>query len=82
MVSDGLTVMNADYSSTSFRVAGQLGEDNFLGNSLAFPAGAKVGDNCLLATKAMIPIGGPVRENVGLLGSPCFEIPRSVQRDD
>ena len=83
MVSDGLTVMNADYTSTSFRVAkAELGEDNFLGNSLAFPVGAKVGDNCLLATKAMIPIGGPVRENVGLLGSPCFEIPRSVQRDD
>ncbi|WP_433288986.1 Pls/PosA family non-ribosomal peptide synthetase [Pseudonocardia sp. CA-142604] len=83
MVSDGLTVMNADYTSTSFRVAkAELGEDNFLGNSLAFPVGAKVGDNCLLATKAMIPIGGPVRENIGLLGSPCFEIPRSVQRDD
>jgi non-ribosomal peptide synthetase-like protein len=29
----------------------------------------------------MIPIGGPVREGVGLLGSPCFEIPRSVHRD-
>ena len=29
----------------------------------------------------MIPIDGPVRENVGLLGSPCFEIPRAVERD-
>jgi non-ribosomal peptide synthetase-like protein len=29
----------------------------------------------------MVPLDGPVRENVGLLGSPCFEIPRSVQRD-
>ena len=29
----------------------------------------------------MIPLAGPVREGVGLLGSPCFEIPRSVQRD-
>ena len=29
----------------------------------------------------MIPIDGPVRENVGLLGSPCFEIPRMVERD-
>ena len=28
----------------------------------------------------MIPVAGPVREGVGLLGSPCFEIPRSVQR--
>ena len=29
----------------------------------------------------MVPIAGPVREGVGLLGSPCFEIPRTVQRD-
>jgi non-ribosomal peptide synthetase-like protein len=34
-----------------------------------------------LGTKVMIPIDGPVRENVGLLGSPCFEIPRMVDRD-
>ena len=36
---------------------------------------------CLLGTKTMIPIDGPVRENVGLLGSPAFEIPRMVERD-
>ena len=29
----------------------------------------------------MIPIDGPLRENVGLLGSPSFEIPRMVNRD-
>jgi len=29
----------------------------------------------------MVPLDGPIRENVGLLGSPCFEIPRSVERD-
>jgi non-ribosomal peptide synthetase-like protein len=29
----------------------------------------------------MVPISGRVRENVGLLGSPPFEIPRSVDRD-
>jgi non-ribosomal peptide synthetase-like protein len=29
----------------------------------------------------MIPIEGPMKEDVGLLGSPCFEIPRSVLRD-
>lgn len=29
----------------------------------------------------MVPIDGAVREGVGLLGSPSFEIPRSVQRD-
>ena len=33
------------------------------------------------ATKTMIPLDGPVREGVGLLGSPPFEIPRSVDRD-
>ena len=29
----------------------------------------------------MVPIDGKVREGVGLLGSPSFEIPRSVLRD-
>jgi non-ribosomal peptide synthetase-like protein len=29
----------------------------------------------------MVPIDGPLRENVGLLGSPAFEIPRMVNRD-
>lgn len=29
----------------------------------------------------MIPIEGPLRENVGLLGSPAFEIPRIIERD-
>jgi len=82
MVSDALTIMNADISSTSFRVSRvTIGERNFLGNNIAYPAGARTGDNCLLGTKVAVPIGGDLRENVGLLGSPCFEIPRSVQRD-
>src|SRR5260221_13923036 len=29
----------------------------------------------------MVPLDGKVREGVGLLGSPPFEIPRSVERD-
>jgi len=82
MVSDALTIMNADISSTSFRVSRvTIGERNFLGNNIAYPAGARTGDNCLLGTKVAVPISGELRENVGLLGSPCFEIPRSVQRD-
>ncbi|MFC0532410.1 Pls/PosA family non-ribosomal peptide synthetase [Phytohabitans kaempferiae] len=82
MVSDGLSMINADFSSTSFRVArASIGPRNFLGNLIAYPSQGRTGDNCLLATKVMIPIDGEVRENVGLLGSPCFEIPRSVQRD-
>jgi non-ribosomal peptide synthetase-like protein len=82
MVADGLSIINADYSSTSFRAsAASIGPHNFLGNHIGYPAQGKTGDNCLLATKAMIPIEGEVREGVGLLGSPSFEIPRSVQRD-
>ncbi len=82
MVADGLSLMNADYSSTSFRVSRTaVGARNFLGNRVAYPSRGRTGDNCLLATKVMVPVDGPVRHDVGLLGSPCFEIPRSVLRD-
>ncbi|GAA1122805.1 Pls/PosA family non-ribosomal peptide synthetase [Streptomyces javensis] len=82
MVSDGLSMANAEYSSTSFRTAqAAIGSHNYLGNNIVYPAGGRTGDNCLLATKAMIPVSGPVRENTGLLGSPPIEIPRSVERD-
>jgi non-ribosomal peptide synthetase-like protein len=82
MVSDGLTMLNAEYSASSFRIAKvSIGARNFLGNNIAYPSHAKAGDNCLLGTKVMVPTEGPMRENVGLLGSPCFEIPRSVRRD-
>ncbi|MGW7823779.1 Pls/PosA family non-ribosomal peptide synthetase [Streptomyces puniciscabiei] len=82
MVADGLSVINADFSSTSFRLSRvSIGPHNFLGNNIAYPAGGRTGANCLLATKVMVPLDGEVREGVGLLGSPCFEIPRSVDRD-
>jgi non-ribosomal peptide synthetase-like protein len=82
MVSDGLSIMNAEFSSSSFRVVpAAIGARNFLGNAIAYPADGRTGDNCLLATKVMIPVSGPVREGVGLLGSPCFEIPRTVRSD-
>jgi non-ribosomal peptide synthetase-like protein len=82
MVADGLSLMNADFSSTSFRVSRvSIGSQNFVGNNIAYPAGGRTGANCLLATKAMIPLDGEIREGVGLLGSPPFEIPRSVERD-
>lgn len=82
MVADGLSVLNADFSSTSFRVSrASIGPRNFLGNNIAYPAGGRTGDNCLLATKVLIPLDGEIRAGVGLLGSPCFEIPRSVERD-
>ena len=82
MVADGLSIINADFSSTSFSVSQvTIGPHNFLGNSIAYPAQGKTGANCLLATKVLVPIEGKVRENVGLLGSPSFEIPRTVERD-
>ena len=82
MVADGLVMINDEVSSTSFRVSrAAIGPHNFVGNGVAYPAGGRTGNNCLLATKAMIPLDGPIRKGVGLLGSPCFEIPRSVERD-
>ena len=82
MVSDGLSMINAEMSATSFRLAeARLGENNYLGNMVFYPAGGRTGDNVLLGTKVLVPIDGPVRENVGLLGSPSFEIPRTVKRD-
>jgi non-ribosomal peptide synthetase-like protein len=82
MVADGLSIVNAEFSSTSFSVSRtSIGPRNFLGNSIAYPSGGRTGDNCLLATKVMVPLDGEIREGVGLLGSPSFEIPRSVERD-
>ncbi|MEQ3550081.1 Pls/PosA family non-ribosomal peptide synthetase [Pseudonocardia nematodicida] len=83
MVADGLSIMNADYSSTAFVInRTRLGANSFLGNRIAYPAGARVGDDCLIATKTLVPTDGPVRSGVGLLGSPPFEIPRTVSRDN
>jgi len=82
MVADGLNMINDEFSSTSFRVSrAAIGPRNFVGNYVNYPSGGRTADNCLFAIKAMIPIGGKIREGVGLLGSPPFEIPRSVERD-
>jgi non-ribosomal peptide synthetase-like protein len=82
MVADALSMMNAEFSNTTFRLSRvSIGERSYLGNGIAYPPRGKTGDNCLLATKVMVPISGRVWENVGLLGSPPFEIPRSVERD-
>jgi non-ribosomal peptide synthetase-like protein len=82
VVADGLSVMNAEYSPTSFRVsATTIGARNFLGNNIAYPPQGRTGHDCLLATKVAVPVDGPVRTGVGLLGSPSFEIPRTVARD-
>ncbi|TMA46710.1 MAG: peptide synthetase, partial [Deltaproteobacteria bacterium] len=82
IVADGLTLMNDEVSSTSFRISrAAVGPDNFVGNDVNYPPGGRTGDNCLLGTKAMIPLDGKMHEGVGLLGSPSFEIPRTVERD-
>jgi non-ribosomal peptide synthetase-like protein len=82
MVADGLSMINIDYSSTSFQVSQvSVGARSFLGNAIAYPAQTRAGDNCLLATKVTVPVEGPVREGIGLLGAPSFEIPRTVERD-
>ncbi|MEQ3551119.1 Pls/PosA family non-ribosomal peptide synthetase [Pseudonocardia nematodicida] len=78
MVSDGLRIMNTDLSHDSFRVRPvEVGERNFVGNDVHFPPDARTGENVLLATKVMVPTEGPVRSDVGLLGSPPMEIPRT-----
>ncbi len=83
MVSDGLSIINAEFSSTSFRVVPVvIGRRSYVGNAISYPAEGRTGENCLFATKALVPIGGPQRTDVGLLGSPPFEIPRSVRRDE
>lgn len=82
MVSDGLYMINVHKSASSFSLAKtRIGDDNYFGNNIYYPPDGKTGNNVLLGTKVMVPIEGPVRENVGLLGSPPFEIPRMVKRD-
>jgi non-ribosomal peptide synthetase-like protein len=82
MIADGLNMMPDEYSSTSFSVSqAAIGPKNFVGNYVNYPSGGKTADNCLLAVKVMVPLDGEVRQGVGLLGSPPFEIPRSVERD-
>src|SRR5438270_3562994 len=82
MIADGLNMINDEISSSSFRVSHvTIGPNNFFGNYVTYPSGSRTADNCLLAIKAMVPLDGKIRQGVGLLGSPPFEIPRSVERD-
>jgi non-ribosomal peptide synthetase-like protein len=82
MIADGLNMIPDEVSSTSFRVTqATIGPNNFIGNYVNYPSGGRTAANCLLAIKVLVPIDGEIREGVGLLGSPPFEIPRSVERD-
>ncbi len=81
MISDGLSMANADYASNGFRLAAaEIGSRSFLGNLVVYPAGGRTGDDVLLATKVLVPLDGPVRSGTGLLGSPAFAIPRTSDR--
>ena len=72
MVADGLSIINADFSSTSFCVSPvTIGPHNFLGNSIAYPAQGKTGANCLLATKVLVPIDGEVRRTSDFWAHPA-----------
>ncbi len=81
-VSGGWKVINETVSASSFRLNKvKIHDHNYLGNYVHIPADSKIGENVLIGTKMLVPIDGPVRENLGLLGSPSFEIPRAAQRD-
>ena len=73
--------MSRSPATPSASATARVGANSFLGTDVFVPPGARLGDNCLLGTKVMAPIDGPLRENVGLLGSPAFEIPRAAARD-
>ncbi len=82
LVSDGLKMLNMETSSTSFIMRKvTMPPDTYVGNLVHYPADSRLGSNCLIATKAALPIDGELRTDVGLLGSPPFEIPRTVARD-
>lgn len=56
MISDGVSINNADYSSSSFRMSPiTIGKQTFMGNNIALPAGARIGDNVLLGTSGAGP---------------------------
>jgi len=74
-----VTFINFEVGSGTFRIAqSRVGADCFVGNTVVFSPQARLGNNCLIGTKTMVPVDGEVRENIGLLGSPAFEIPREV----
>ena len=83
MVADGLSIVNADFSEHV--VPGVPGVDRGAQlprqpHRLPRRRAGRVTTACS-RTKVLVPIDGKVREGVGLLGSPSFEIPRTVERD-
>ena len=56
MVADTLSIINADFSSTSFQLSRvSIGARYFLGNIVTYPAQSRAGDNCLIAHEGNDP---------------------------
>ena len=82
MASDEITFVNLSYSSSYVCAEPvSMGRDSYAGNYINVVPDHRVGDNCLIGTKTALPISGESYSDTGLLGSPAFAIPRSVQRD-
>jgi len=73
---------NAEYSGSHVRLGStRFGARSYLGNDIYAVPGMALGENVLIGNKTAVPVCGPVQSNTGLLGSPAFRIPRSVERD-
>ncbi len=78
MIADGLSVINVDYSGSSFRLSDTaVGARSFLGNHIVYPPGATVGEDCLLGTKVMVPTAGRPWTGTGLAGRPGVRDPEN-----
>ena len=59
VIADGLSMMNAEFSSTSFRVCPvSIGANNFLGNYVAYPSGAGRATTACSARRSWFPWTG------------------------
>ena len=81
MVSDGLSMINTSCPRPRSGCSIPSSATTTISATTSTIRGRAHRRKLLLGTKVMIPIEGPVRENVGFLGSPPFEIPRAVSRD-
>ena len=69
MVADGLSIINADFSSTSFRVSRvSIGPHNFLGNRHRLSLGRQDRRQLPAGDKGMIPLDGKSAKDAGPSG--------------
>jgi non-ribosomal peptide synthetase-like protein len=82
MIADGLSVMNADFTNTSFRVSRtSIGAHSFLGNAVAYPAEAARETTSCSRRRSWSRSTGRSGRVWGCWARPAFEIPRTVFRD-